>query len=81
MTPTLLLLLLLAQTEGSDIPPQAAPATASAERWHSLTRGEATTLVLLPRGSVGPPEGFVPVGPPPRPAAFASVGLGVEHAR
>jgi hypothetical protein len=62
MTPSLLLLL-LAQAHGVDAPPEAAPAIASAERWHYLTRGEATTLVLLPRGGVGSREGFVQVEP------------------
>jgi hypothetical protein len=63
MTPMLLLLLLLAQAEGPDAPPQAAPIAASARRWHSLTRGEATTLALLPRGGTGVWEGFVQVEP------------------
>ena len=59
MTPSLLLLLLLAQAQGLDAPPEAAPALASAERWHSLPCGEATTRALLPRGDVGSREGFV----------------------
>ena len=63
MTPSLLLLLLLAQAPGSDAPPEAAPAPASDERWHYLTRGEATTLALLPRRSAGPRDGFVEVEP------------------
>jgi|GEM_PF-6193493 hypothetical protein len=59
MTPSLLLLLLLAQAQGLDAPPEAAPAFASAERWRSLARGEATTRALLSRGGVGSREGFV----------------------
>ncbi len=63
MTPALLLLLLLAQAEGPDAPSQAAPARGSAARWHYLTRGEATTLALLPRGGIEMREGFVQVEP------------------
>ncbi|MFL5350284.1 MAG: hypothetical protein ACJ8AT_36375 [Hyalangium sp.] len=62
MTPALLLLL-LAQAEGSGVPSQAEPARFSAARCHSLTRGEATTLALLPRGGLGTQEGFVQVEP------------------
>ncbi|WP_224365395.1 hypothetical protein [Hyalangium versicolor] len=63
MTPSLLLLLLLAQAHGLDAPSEVAPATESAEGWHYLTRGEATTLALLPRGGVGSREGFLQVEP------------------
>jgi hypothetical protein len=63
MTPSLLLVLVLSQAEGSDAPSQAAPAHVLAERWHSLTRVEATTLILLPRGGLGMREGFVQVEP------------------
>lgn len=63
MTPSLLLLLLLAHAQGLDSPAEASPAAASAERWHYLTRGEATMLALLPRGGVGAREGFVQVEP------------------
>jgi hypothetical protein len=63
MKPMLMLLLLQAQAEGPVTPPQAAPHAASARRWHSLTRGEATTLALLPRGGAGAWEGFVQVEP------------------
>lgn len=61
MTPTLLLLLLLAQADAAS---EAAPAAAtSAESWHYLARGEATTLALLPRGGAGAMEGFLQVEP------------------
>ena len=64
MSPTLLLLLLLAQAEGPDVTPETAPvAAASAEPWHYLVRGEATTLALLPRGGVGAREGLLQVEP------------------
>lgn len=64
MSPTLLLLLLLAQAEGPDAAPEAEPAAAtSAEPWHYLMRGEATTLALLPRGGAGAREGFLQVEP------------------
>ncbi|HEX5745628.1 MAG TPA: hypothetical protein VFZ09_05250 [Archangium sp.] len=75
MTPTLLVLLLPSQAERPDDPPAGAmkpPLPASlAGRWHYLTRVEASGLVLLPGGGA---EG-------PGPGAFASVNLGVDHAR
>ncbi len=60
--PSLMMLLWLAQTPEEDAAPAAETVpTTSAERWHWLTRGEAATLVLLPRGRR--PEGFMQVEP------------------
>jgi len=77
MTPSLLLLLLLAQAQGLDAPPEAAPAIASAAWWHYLTRGEATTLVLLPRGVAGAREGCLQVEPTFIPDGGENWGLNV----
>ncbi len=124
MTSTLLVLLLLAQTEEPDNPPAGAmelPPPASARRLHYLARLEATGFALLPGGGMdgvehhaqlppmlvldGGEEFGINLGAPVRlrlgsgtpgaevrrvfptpdgtlrPGAFASQGLGVDHAR
>jgi hypothetical protein len=67
MTSTLLVLLLLSQSERPDNPPDGAMApplsASSAGRWRYLTRLEVTTLALLPRAGVGAEEGFAQVEP------------------
>jgi len=67
MTSTLLVLLLLAQAEGPDNPPDGAmepPLSASsAGRLHYLARLEATGLALLPGGGTGGVERYVQLTP------------------
>jgi len=56
MTSTLLLLLLLSQTERPDSPPAGSllpPLLTSSKAWHYLTRMEASGLALLPGGAGG----------------------------
>lgn len=67
MTSTLLVLLLLAQAEGPDNPPDGAmepPLSASSSgRLHYLARLEATGLALLPGGGTGGVERYVQLTP------------------
>ena len=69
MIPTLLLVLLLAQTEGTDAPspgslPDATPSPVSSfGGWRYLTRVEIAALALLPRGGTGEREVFAQVEP------------------
>jgi hypothetical protein len=77
MTPALALLLVLAQAEGVEVPPEGAsppleavlpvdtPPTAAREpgRWNTLIRMETSALVLLPRGGAGGEEGFAQLTP------------------
>ncbi len=79
MTPALVVLLLLAPAQGSDVltegasPPIPSPETVpqgstlsaapESGRWNSLTRLEISTLVLLPRGGAGEAVGYAQLMP------------------
>lgn len=67
MSPTLLVVLLLAQAEATDNPPAGAlepsESASPAERWRYLARLEASGLALLPQAGVGVEEDFVQVEP------------------
>ncbi|HEX5749695.1 MAG TPA: hypothetical protein VFZ09_25920 [Archangium sp.] len=66
----------------SPSPDSESPLPAAYATWRYLARLEATGLALLPGGDVGGVERYAQVTDGASgPGAFASLGLGVDHAR